>query len=261
MKKYQQEVEQILKNIKPETKPSMWKAENYVGGGRSGLTFLDLKVTDVRDTFKRGFSFYNPKLKAFNKRHLDIFNYIWMNSQNHEALSICLYYLKSLPFDVRKKNRAMILKWLSRVDNWALSDEISSVFAEYLEDDHSLLPIYKKWNKSKNSWERRQSLVGLLFYSRFRKSKHLSWAQIKSFLDPLLEDEDYYVQKAVGWTIREAYQWYPDVVFDYVVKNATLIDPVAWYACTEKMSLKEKNTLKVKRRERVRSRKNSSKLG
>lgn len=257
MKKYQREVEEMLKNIKPATKPSMWKAEDYVGGGRSKLTFLDLKVPDVRDAFKRGFSFYHPGIKEFDKTHLEIFNFIWMNSRNHDTLSVCLYYLKSLPFDVRKKNRSLILKWLNRVDNWALSDEISSVFSEFLEDDHGLLPTYKKWNKSKNSWERRQSLVGLLFYSRFRKSKHLTWAQIKSFLDPLLYDDDYYVQKGVGWTIREAYQWYPKLVFDYVARNTANIDPAAWYACTEKMSTKEKNALKVKRRERIRNKRNS----
>lgn len=252
MKTYQAEVESVLKSIKPLSKPSIWKAEDYVGGGRSKLSFLDIKIPDIRAAFKQGFSFYRPNRKIFNQKDFAIFNFIWMNSQNHETLLVCLFYLKSLPFEIRQKNRKLILNWLKRVDNWALSDEISSLFAEFLDVDHGLLPLYKKWNKSKNSWERRQSLVGLLFYSRFRKTKHLNWPQIKSFIDPLLCDDDYYVQKAVGWTIREAYHWYPDLVFAYVVKNATVIDPVAWYACTEKMSIKEKNALKVKRRKRTR---------
>lgn len=257
MEKYQREVEAVLKAIKPAKKPSIWKAEDYIGGGRSKLVFLDLKLPDVRASFKRGFSFYSSKAKDFNPKELEIFDYIWRNSNHFETLLICLFYLKTLPFAVRKQNRKLILNWLGRVDNWALSDEISSLFSEFLEDDHSLLPQYKKWNRSKNSWERRQSLVGLLFYSRFRKSKHLTWAQIKTYIEPLLNDDDYYVQKAVGWTLREAYNWYPESVFSYVVKKAAIIDPAAWYACTEKMSTKEKNTLKVKRRERIRNTKNS----
>lgn len=258
MKTYQVEVERSLKQAKPVDKPSIWKAENYVGGGRSALTFLDIKIPDVRRTYLKGFSFFKPaKKKPFNKNELEIFDYIWKNSQNHETLIVCLYYLKSLPFSIRKENRELILSWLARVDNWALSDELSGVFSEFLEDDLKLLSHYKKWNKSKNSWERRQSLVGLLFYSRFRKRKHLTWPQIKSFLDPLLRDKDYYVQKGVGWTIREAYCWYPAAVFAYVEKNARIIDPAAWYACTEKMSTKEKNKLKQVRRERIRSRKNT----
>lgn len=94
--------------------------------------------------------------------------------------------------------------------------------------------------------------MGLLFYSRFRKTKHLSWAQIKTFIDPLLDDSDYYVQKGVGWTLREAYAWYPKEVFDYIYTNCGQIDPAAWYACTEKMSVKEKKILKERRQERVR---------
>lgn len=256
VKKYQQEVESVLKNLISIEKPPIWKAENYIGGGRSRLTFLDIKLPDIRRAYADGFSFYSPgRKKEFDKNELKIFDYIWKHSQNFETLLICLFYLKSLPLTVRIKNRKLILSWLSRVDNWALSDEISGLFSEFLEADPRLLILYKKWNKSKKPWERRQSLVGLLFYSRFRKRKHLTWPQIKSFLDPLLKDEDYYVQKGLGWTLREAYQWYPEPVFTYVEKNALIIDPVAWYACTEKMSKKQKNKLKQLRQDRVRSRK------
>lgn len=254
MKKYLNEVESILKEIKPVSKPSIWKAESYIGGGRSTLTFLDLKVPDVRNAYKKGFSFFTPKSKEFQLEHLKIFNYIWQNSKQFEALVICLSYIKSLPFDVRKKNRSLILTWLSKSDNWAISDELSSLYSAFLEDDLKLLKLYKKWNRSKNSWERRQSVVGLLFYSRFRKSKFLTWKQIQDFINPLLKDDDYYVQKGVGWTLREAYAWYPRQVLRYISKNALVIAPAAWYACTEKMSAGEKKMLKVKRMQRVRGR-------
>ncbi len=252
MKKYVIEVETRLKAVKPVKKPSIWKAESYVGGGRSKLSFLDIKLPDIRNEFKQGFSFYDPKNKKFDLKTLEAFDYIWKNSNSHDALLICLFYVKTLPFSVRKEHRALLTTWLDKVDNWALSDELSGLYSEYLEDDPSWLSLYKKWNRSENSWKRRQSLVGLLFYSRFRKKKHLTWKQIKDFIDPLLGDSDYYVQKGVGWTLREAYQWYPETVFDYIYKNSGKIDPVGWYACTEKMSAKEKAALKVRRRDRVR---------
>lgn len=233
----------------------MWKAENYVGGGRSKLAFLDIKIPDVRNEVKKGFSFYNPKNKTFNAKDLKIFDYIWKNSNSHETLLVCLYYVKSLTFSKRTEHRALITTWLDKVDNWALSDELSGVYAEFLEDDPSWIKQYKMWNRSPNSWKRRQSLVGLLFYARFRKKKHLSWEQIKDLVEPLLDDCDYYVQKAVGWTLREAYAWYPKSVFDYIYKKCDQIAPAAWYACTEKMSVKEKSALKVRRRERNRKKK------
>ncbi|MBL7545394.1 MAG: DNA alkylation repair protein [Bdellovibrionaceae bacterium] len=251
MKKHLVEVESALKAINPVAKPSIWKAENYVGGGRSDLIYLDLKIPDVRRTFKKGFSFFNPQHKIFKKENLETFHYIWTHSLHFEALVICLAYVKSLPFEVRKRNRSLLLGWLSKVDNWAVSDELSGIYAEFLEDDVELLAIYKKWNRSKNSWERRQSIVGLLFYSRFRKSKFLSWPQLRQFVDPLLGDEDYYVQKGVGWALRESYNWYPKEVFNYISENVLAIAPAAWTACTEKMSLREKALLKTRRRQRV----------
>jgi 3-methyladenine DNA glycosylase AlkD len=257
MKKHLQEVEEILKALPAPLSPSKWKAEDYVGGGRSKLKFLDLKLPDIRNAFAQGFSFYTPDKKAkFNPAHLDTFEYIWNHSDSFEALLFCIFYIKSLPFSVRVDHRARLLKWLDRVDNWVLSDELSMIYSEFLEDDPALIKQYVKWNGSKNSWERRQSLVGVLFYTRFRKSKYLPWKSIKDLVDPLLEDEDYYVQKGVGWTLREAYNWYPEAVFKYIQNNVTKIDPGAWYACTEKMSLKEKAILKTLRRKR-KSKRNS----
>lgn len=254
MRKYLEEVEEKLNSIKPGKRVSSWKIADYIGAGRSSLRFLDVKIPDVRNVFRDGFSFYNRKDKTFKPEHLKIFDFIWNHSKSFEALLICHYYVRSLPFSIRKENRELILDWLGRVDNWALSDELSSTFSEFLEDDPSLLKRYEKWNRSKNSWERRQSIVGMLFYVRFRKTKFLKWNQIRKLIEPLLNDEDYYVQKGVGWTLREAYTWYPEPVFDYIVNTCTRIHPVAWYATTERMSEKEKRILKAKRKFRKVSR-------
>lgn len=250
MRKYLGEVEKRLKSIRRVSKPSIWKAESYIGGGRSRLKYLDLKIPDVRNEFKKGFSFYDPKLKEFNPEQLEIFEYVWKNSSHFEAMLFSLLYLNTLSFEHLKANRKRLLGWLDYVDNWAHSDELSKFYSELLEDDPKLISIYRSWNKSTNSWKRRQSIVGILFYSRFRKKRFLKWNQIKELVDPLLRDEDYYVQKGVGWALREAYHWYPKAVYKYIFNNTGLISPTAWYACTEKMSAVEKKNLKKERKNR-----------
>lgn len=76
MKKHLIEVESALKAINPVAKYSIWKAENYVGGGRSDLIYLDLKISDVRRTFKKGLSFFNPQHKICKRENLETFHYI-----------------------------------------------------------------------------------------------------------------------------------------------------------------------------------------
>lgn len=52
MKKYLMEIGSRLSKIKPTSPSSIWKAESYIGGGRSRLIFLDLKIPDIRNEYQ-----------------------------------------------------------------------------------------------------------------------------------------------------------------------------------------------------------------
>ena len=110
-----------------------------------------------------------------------------------------------------------------------------------------MLEILKKWNTSKNLWERRQSLVSLFYYARTKK-EHVSFELTQQLVYPLLTDKEYYVQKAVGWTLRESYNVYPKQTFIFIEENIRNLTPVAFTTCLEKMTEKQKQTLKEKRR-------------
>lgn len=56
--------------------------------------------------------------------------------------------------------------------------------------------------------------MSLLEYAS-KRSVYLPFADIIAFLDPLLADDEYYVQKGVGWTIREIYNVYPKEMLQY----------------------------------------------
>ncbi|MBK7666930.1 MAG: DNA alkylation repair protein [Sphingobacteriaceae bacterium] len=105
----------------------------------------------------------------------------------------------------------------------------------------------KKWNKHKNPWLRRQSMVALLYYSR-TKNQHLPFKTIISLVSTQLQAQEYYVQKGLGWTLRESYNVYPDLTYKFVSDNFHKVSPVAFTAAIEKMSEKEKTILKQKRK-------------
>ena len=67
-------------------------------------------------------------------------------------------------------------------------------------------------------------------------------------ITPHLNAKEYYVQKGVGWTIRETYNVYPVETIKFIDDNIHKIHAHAWYASSEKLPRKLKDKLVEKRR-------------
>ena len=233
-----QNIEKQLQIIKPFTNKKFF-GESYIGGSQSKLQYLNIKVPDVRNLFF--------KMKLAEQNFLDI-EAVWFNSNIYEAKSLAIMWLEKQNIEFIIKNFSKIANWATEIDNWALSDSYCSILAKAFEADHKkLLPTYIKWNKHKNPWLRRISMVGTLYYSRMRKL-HPSFEITISFIKPHLSAPEYYVQKAVGWTLRECYNVYQKQTLQFITTNLSVIDSDAWYAASEKMPLALKQKLVLQRR-------------
>ncbi len=231
-------IEQTLKKLKPITNEKFF-GSSYIGGNDSQLIYLSLTIPNVRNVFLTE--------NLISKSLPDIEN-LWFESNIHEAKTLAVIWLEKKPTDFVLKNFLKISKWATEIDNWALSDGYCGILARAFEaDQKKLLPTYIKWNKHKNPWLRRISLVGLFYYSRSRKIQPTFNLAIK-IIQPHLSAEEYYVQKAVGWTLRECYNAYPTQTTNFITKNLSKIHSDAWYAASEKMPLDLKNKLVFQRR-------------
>ena len=105
----------------------------------------------------------------------------------------------------------------------------------------------EEWNKSANLWQRRQSVVSLLYFSR-TKSTYPTQSQIIHLLQPLLPDSEYYVQKGVGWAMRELHTVYPEAARAFLVQNISKVSAIAFTIAIEKMSQDEKYAIKQLRK-------------
>ena len=107
--------------------------------------------------------------------------------------------------------------------------------------------VLKAWNKDKDLWKRRQSVVSLLYYSRTKKD-YLPFSKIEVLLTSLLADKEYYVQKGLGWALRELRNVYPKEAHAYLTKHIRAISPIAFTISVEKVEEKEKEKLKALRK-------------
>lgn len=252
------EEESIKPSFKSKLKFSLTDPKNieyrkkYIG---TNYDFFGLSVPQEQSVFKSGFNFLEDV--SFEEK-LKLWTFIWSESRHYHVMSQAVKALSELinQIDSSKKHRLFlnVLKsWLPQLDNWAHSDGLSSLLAELLElaiesskKDPALLnehlKLRVKWNKSKNFWERRQSVVSLLYYSTLREKK-LPYKTLITFVDPLLLDDAFYVQRGVGWTLREMYNSYPQETLIYLKKNIKKLSSIAFSASTEKLSKKDKASL------------------
>ncbi len=240
MRKYLLEVEKALSCI--PVSESAYHPESYIGGGHSSLRYIGLRVPQLRAALKIGFSFSGRETSEV----LKIWDYIWHNSDCYEVMSLALYW-----FDLRKKSPELssqwptLSRWSKRIDNWAHSDSLCDLYARILEaDPKRIYPKLEQWNTSKNPWLRRISIVSLLYYSSQRR-RVLPLNKILRLVTPQMKYDHYYVQKGVGWTLREAGNVYPAEVFSFLEKNIRNVSAGAYYAATEKLSKQQKVRLQA----------------
>lgn len=199
-----------------------------------------------RKAFNQGFSFSNLDFK----KQLDIWDYIYVNTDDFRTEMFCLYFL-----EYHIKNRDYMLSswpiirlWQDKIIRWETCDQIAKVYGQLVEYDASLiLPTYKEWNTSPNLWHRRQSIVGLLYYASSRKH-YLPFETIVNLVEPLLGDKTHYVQRGVGWTLKELGKAYPEEQEKFVFKNASKLSSIAYSAGTEKWTTTKREKLKEIRR-------------
>lgn len=138
-------------------------------------------------------------------------------------------------------------RFSKRIDNWVHSDLLSGLYAQFLESyPEEVYPQMVEWNRSERPWERRLSIVSLFYYASQRRQK-LSFELAVPLITSLIHDDHFYVQKGVGWALRELYNSYPEQGLDLIRSYASQIPPAGWYAATEKLSTEERASLKARR--------------
>ncbi len=213
---------------------------------RKKISKADTAIPNQRLVFKKQFSFSILPVEE----QLEIWHYIWNTSGDYLPKTHASFFLETL---LKKKEHLVyswdiIKQWQDTADMWMYCDSLSKIYTKILE--HNPDEIYstlKGWNTSADPWKRRQSVVSLLYYARTKK-QFLPYKKIIPLIENLLHDEEYYVQKGVGWSLREVYNVYPEETWNFMLKNHKHIHSIAFSAATEKLPSNRKEELKSLRK-------------
>lgn len=181
-----------------------------------------------------------------SSEQLIIWNYIWNHSDDlwTSAQAFLFLELKMRDKEFLADSWDVIKQWQTKVENWGMCDALSKIFTKVLEIiPENVLNQLKQWNTSANPWDRRQSVVSLLYFSRTKKVL-LPFDTIINLVNELVNDPDYYVQKAVGWSLKELYNVYPKETLQYMQNKGINISAIAFTIAIEKFTLKDKERIK-----------------
>lgn len=202
----------------------------------SGERFFreEVKLHGVKSALTERFAKdYFREIKDTPKK--DIFSLceeLWKSGYLEEAAIACnwSYYVhKSYEPD----DFAVFERWIGKyVTNWAACDtlcnhSVGTLVEMYPEKTKDL----KRLALSKNRWTKRASAVSLIVPAR--KGKFLT--DIFEIAEILLTDTDDMVRKGYGWMLKAASQAHQDKVFEFVMKNKSIMPRTSLRYAIEKM--------------------------
>lgn len=160
---------------------------------------------------------------------LDLAARLW-DSNIHEARVAAAKLLTQARIRPDDRVWQLIAAWVPQFDGWAIADHVMKAGEKRLVADPSRLDQVEAWLDHPDFWVRRAALVGTLPWTRIRNAKPhelAARARILDWLERLADDRENFIQKAIGWWLRELSKHDPQQVRDWLQAHGARLKPHA----------------------------------
>jgi 3-methyladenine DNA glycosylase AlkD len=243
---FQEYHREVVEALSPLGDPARGKAVQQDRG--SQLAHLGITFPILRRRVRQGFSFYHlPEAQV-----LEIWDALWKTSPYGEVLFAALeFYTPVVREKVSPGLWTVVRQWSNRVDNWCHSDGLSAIYSRILESNFAqTYPQIEAWNRDEKEWLRRISLVSLIHYSG-KNAVFLPLNMVLPLVSNCMGDQQYYVQTAVGWVLREMGSVYHHEITQFLETHAGQMGTQAFSRAIERLSPGERARLRSIRKSRL----------
>jgi len=244
MNKYDQHCQRIKKDlVNISTAEKAASSRRYFPAGIDclGATAPDIKLIisnfqsehseinapamlDIADTLLSKAQFNEEKLVAFG-----LINKFVKNNYDDDLLLRFEYWLENY------------------ANNWSLVDDlcIKTIYLFLMSRPH-LIENMQHWAQSEVSWCRRASCVVWVKFVKRKIGKstyYLNKSLIFKHCRLLLNDDDEFVQKSVGWLLKSASLQHPQEVVDFIKRNGSTMNRSTIRYAIEKLDKETRTSL------------------
>ncbi len=180
---------------------------------KNHFVFFGIKTEERRTIFKEIFTIYKEEIEQ-NPR-----NIIWsLFAKNQREFHYCAIeiLIKMLKNKYMKEDIQLVEKLLVTNSWWDSVDTISKyILGQYLlEFPNETFTVIERFSNSENMWLNRSAILFQLGYKQKTNSDVLFSECIKH-----AQSNEFFIQKAIGWALREYGKTNPEVVKVFVSQS------------------------------------------
>jgi 3-methyladenine DNA glycosylase AlkD len=212
------------------------------------------KAIKIKRYLKSPYEFYGiniPELRKISKNYrnlefdnfLSLFNELF-ESKNHEEMSLALFLMEYYFNKNPEKSWIFLMNKLNKIKTWDHADEVATaILGKILLKNLTFMKQIKEMSKNKNPWIRRIAIVSNL--PLIKKNK-IELTLIMS--EYLVYDEDVYVQKGVGWMLREVGKKDRIGIRNFILNHFDMKSYAFSYSTEKMLELREIRKEKIKKK-------------
>ena len=237
---------EVLQRLKEGAEPD--RAAAVQADRNSELEYLGIRAPVLRQAVKQEFSFYSLP----HEETLAVWDFIWKTSPYAEVMYAAVeYYELQSKKVIHPELWPVVRHWSERIENWAHADGLGVLYSRILERQHDeVYPQLVRWNKGDALWPRRLSLVSLIHYTG-KNAVFLPPDAVLPLVENCLDDTRPYIQKAVGWVLREMDRAYPLEIGDFIKENIKALSGTAFSRAIDRRDKAQKSALRQMRKEAI----------
>lgn len=194
---------------------------------RDQFDYIGLSTPEIRELTK---DFMKEKCK--NKTvDWDFVQEMWKQPEREFQYVACQYLIKLKKFLV-KSDFAKILEIAVQKSWWDSIDNLDELIGALVKSDEIGETEILELSKAENFWLRRLAIDHQLSFKLETNEKLLAQVLKNNF-----GSDEFFINKAIGWALRDYSKWNPDFVRDFIAENQAKMD---------KLSVKEAGKYLVK---------------
>ncbi len=171
--------------------------------------FLGVRGTTRTEIYKK----YFPDARKTKTIDWDFVENCW-NKEEREFQYVVVYYLKAMQKFLKREDISRLKYLIVTKSWWDTVDLLAKVVGSLIIRIEGYDQIMLEWSKDSNIWLRRVAIL----YQLSLKDK-----ADKQVLDKILVnnlgDSEFFINKAIGWALRDYSKYNPEWVREFIKKN------------------------------------------
>lgn len=197
-----------------EKRSNSESAEKMAAYMRFKFEYFGLKADDRKAVQKEFFPRLNKEIKIEDR--WDMVRELWEKPQR-ECLYFALDWVNTFKPKTYQKTDIDEIHFLLTNQSWW--DSVDSIASNILGKYHLQFPENKSawlddWRESDNFWLRRSCIIHQLKYKN-----DTDFELLKSLIQENKHDKEFFIQKAIGWSLRQYAKFQPELVIKFVEKE------------------------------------------